>query len=396
MNKQKYITMVLTFIVLILITPLIFSKLMNFKLNKMVKNLNKNGYFVKLIENKSTYLKTDKIFLVEIPGKKLNNNFINKFYFKIETIFYNLPVTKVDFKGILEKIDLAQKKYEKAFNSLISKKFKFFVTTPNFKVYNYKVYDISLPFDKFVFNINGIEGVFEYSNLKTNKLNINHIALKGNNVLFEVKNFKNNSFYKKDNIKNENSFSLYVKINNDNFECRNIKIYTNTQIDKKTNIITKFSFDSFISKFAIINNFVFNLNLLGLDTNFLFKITNEIDPILQEKDIFKLLKKGLQINLNSKVKNIELMQKKFGYCLLKADIKVLPDKNLEEDIKENNLKFINSHIYFESTPKIATLIVNIFPKSAFIISLAKKEGSKVVLDLSLKNSKLYANGEEIK
>jgi hypothetical protein len=153
--KNKLVVMFLTVLVMIAVTPLIFSKLMNAKLEKMVENLNKEGYKVKLIEDKSGYLKTDKVFLVDISGKKLNNQLIDNLEFKIETSFYNLPVTKVDFKGVLKKIDLTSKEYNYDINSLLNNKIKFTATTPNFKIYSYKLDDINLPIDNSKINIKG-------------------------------------------------------------------------------------------------------------------------------------------------------------------------------------------------------------------------------------------------
>jgi hypothetical protein len=397
MNKQKYLVMGLTFLILIAVTPLIFSKLMNAKLNKMVENLNKEGYSVKLIKDKSSYLKTDKIFLVDIPGDKLNNQLIDNLEFKIETTFNNLPVTKVDFKGVLEKINLTAKEYNDDINSLFDEKIKFTAVTPNFKVYDYKIENINLPIGNAKINIKGIKGIFEYSSIKSNKLSIDDISFITDNLLIELKNVKNNSFYEKNDIKNENKFDFYLKAANNNIQINNVKISTHSLIDKKTSVISKISFDNFISNnFLNMENFVFNLNILNLDTPALIAIANEIDPQKRDLLTLNLLKKGLEINLKSQAKKIEVMNKSFGFYLVDANLKVLPDPNLQEDIKTNNLKFLNSTIHYESTPEIATLFMNLFPKSAFIFALAKKTNGKLILDVNLKDSKLFVNGEEIK
>jgi hypothetical protein len=186
MNKQKYIVMGLTFLILIVLTPLIFSKLMNAKLNKMVENLNKEGYSVKLIKDKSSYLKTDKVFLVDISGDKLNNQLIDNLEFKIETTFNNLPVTKVDFRGVLERIDLTVKEYNDEINTLLDRKIKFIATTPNFRVYDYKIEDINLPLSQAKVKIKGIKGIFEYSDIKTNKLLIDNVSFIANLSLIHI------------------------------------------------------------------------------------------------------------------------------------------------------------------------------------------------------------------
>jgi hypothetical protein len=299
MNKQKYIVMGLTFLILIILTPLIFSKLMNSKLNKMVENLNKEGYSVKLIKDKSSYLKTDKVFLVDIPGVKLNNQLIDNLEFRIETIFNNLPVTKVDFKGILERIDLTAKEYNNDINSLLDKKIKFFATTPNFKVYDYKIEDINLLLNQAKIKIKGIKGVFEYSDVETNKLSIDDVSLMADNLLFEIKNIKNKSFYKKNDIKSENRFDFYLTAANNKIQIDNVKISTHSLIDKKTSVISKISFDKFVSSFFNMDGFIFNFNLLNLDTATLIAIAKTSDTYTANKLSMDLLKKGLEINIYS-------------------------------------------------------------------------------------------------
>jgi hypothetical protein len=396
MNKQKYIVMGLTFLILIVLTPLIFSKLMNAKLNKMVENLNKEGYSVKLIKDKSSYLKTDKVFLVDISGDKLNNQLIDNLEFKIETTFNNLPVTKVDFRGVLERIDLTVKEYNDEINTLLDRKIKFIATTPNFRVYDYKIEDINLPLSQAKVKIKGIKGIFEYSDIKTNKLLIDDVSFIANNLLIEIKNIKDNSFYKKNDIKNENRFDFYLTAANNKIQINNVKISTHSLIDKKTSVISKVSFDKFVSNFLNMDNFIFNLNLLNLDTSILIAIANEINPQKRDLLTLELLKKGLEIKLKSQAKKIEVMNKNLGFYVVDANLKILPDSNLEEDIKTNNLKFLNSTIHYESTPEIATLFMNLYPRSSFVFALAKKENGKVILDIVLKDSKLFVNGEEIK
>jgi hypothetical protein len=370
---------------------------MNSKFDTMLLNLQQQqGIKIKEIKNKSGYLKTDRIFLVVIPGKKLNNNFIKDLYFKVETTFNNLPVTKVDFKGALEKIDLNDKAYEDKINRLFAKKIKFIATTPNFKVYTYKFEDINLPFNQINAGVKDIKGVFEYSEIVKNRLNIGDVYLKMENVLLEIKNIKNSLFYKKDNFKSENSFNAFLNFGKNKFQIENIHTLTNTDFKEKTNIISKFSFDKFISDYLNINQFMLNFNISKLDTKSLISIANTNDVNITKELTLELLKKGFEINLNSKVKNIEVTKKDLGYFLIDADLKIKPDNNLQKDLQENNLSFLNSHVYYESSPEIATVFMNLFPKSAFVFALANKKDGKVILNINLKNSKLFVNGEEIK
>ena len=107
--KNKLIIMLVTFIVLIAITPFVFSKLMNAKFDEMLDNLRKDGIEIKLIEDKSSYIQTDKLFLVTIPEKFLINKDIalegvKSVTLEIETKFKNLPITDVLFLGKVKKL----------------------------------------------------------------------------------------------------------------------------------------------------------------------------------------------------------------------------------------------------------------------------------------------------
>jgi hypothetical protein len=307
MNKQKYLVMGITFLILIAITPFVFSKLMNSKLNKMVEKLNKDGYKIELIEDKSTYLKTDKVFLVDIPGEKLNNTAIDKVKFKIETIFNNLPVTSVDFKGVLKRVDLVNKEYNEDINAIFDEKIKFYATTPNFKVYTYKIEDVNLILNDVDLGIKGIKGIFEYGNTKLNKLTIADISLKAPFLLAEIKNLKNNFSYKDKEAETKNKFNFYLFFQNKKIQIDDVNLLTKTHVDKKADFISKVSFGKLTSDFLNIDNFIFNVDFLNLDTQTLMAIANAKNPDIANQLSVELIKKGLAIDLYSKAKNIELM-----------------------------------------------------------------------------------------
>ena len=123
--KNKLIVMILTFAVMIVLTPLVFSKLMNAKFNQMIENLNKEGIKVEVIKDKSSYLQTDKILSVEIPKKYLNNAF-ESINLEVEAKFKNLPVTNVLFIGNIKNVNLMPQfeKYENEINEFLKKYIK--------------------------------------------------------------------------------------------------------------------------------------------------------------------------------------------------------------------------------------------------------------------------------
>ena len=111
------------------------------------------------------------------------------------------------------------------------------------------------------------------------------------------------------------------------------------------------------------------------------------------KDIFK---KGFNISLNSKLQNIEFKKQKLGGYNVNLSIKSLPTKNVEEKFNSSNFDFIDAKLNLITSPQIATLLMNIYPKSAFIFALAKKENNEIKLNLEFKNNKLYSEGQLIK
>jgi len=388
--KNKIIVMIITFLILIGITPFIFSKLMNSKFNTMLLKIQQQeGVKIKEVENKSSYLTTDRVFLVEIPGKKINENFIKNLVVKVETKFKNLPVTNVDFFGNVEKVDLVNGENIDSF----TKQIKFFVTTPDFKVFSYKVnnIDMNIADNKAKFITEDIKGIYSLKTM-TNDLKIKNVSLKAKNGFIQLKNIHNISSYKDTLIHTENRFDVYALFENNKFQINNIRTLTDTKMAKKTDINVQLSFDKFISSYVSIDNFVTKLSLLNLDTEALKELANNYE----DRNNIELLKKGFDIVFSSKTKDINFMQNDLGSYLVKADVKVKPNPDIEEDIKKKHLDFVTSHIYYESSPQIATLIMNSVPESAFVFALAKKSGDKVVLDMVLKDSKLTINGEEIK
>jgi len=394
--KNKLIVMFFTFIVLIAITPFIFSKLMNAKFNSMLDNLRKNGIEIKLIKDKSSYITTDKVFLVTIPKKFLvNKNLelegVKSITLEIETKFKNLPVTDVLFLGEVKRVDLSSnlKNLEHKLNNF-AKYIKFIVTTPNFKDYFYKVEDIKNK----NFGMLGIKGTFSKKELNKNRLTIKDFYIK-NNGLFEVKNLKYDIEWNDKKSFSTYSFNLNIKNNLSNIQVNNIHISNTALFGKDVNILTKIEFNKLIvPNFLEAEKFNLDLKLEGIESSILKEIlsTQNIKPYIE-----KVFEKGFKVAVSSNLNTIKALNKNdLGGYKFNIDVKVLPTKNLKEKLKNNNFDFINATIFLETSPEIATFIMNVLPSSAFLFALAKKEKGKIVLNLELKNGKLYSEGKLIK
>ena len=393
--KNKLIVMFFTFIVLIAITPFIFSKLMNTKFDAMLDNLKKDGIEVKLIEDKSSYIQTDKLFLVTIPEKFLvNKNLalegVKSITLEVETKFKNLPVTDVLFLGEVKKIALSSslKNLEAELNNFV-KYVKFVVTTPNFKNYFYKFEDIE---DK-NFAILGIKGTFSKKELNKNSLTIKEFYIKDNG-LFEVKNLKHNIEWNDKKSFSTYSFNLNIKNNAANIQVDNIHGSNKTVFYKNVSVLAKIGFNKLISpNFLEANNFELDLNLEGIERNILKEIasTQNRDPYIE-----KIFEKGFKVAINSNLNTLKALNKDLGGYKFNFDINFLPTENIKEKIENNNFDFIKATLFLETSPEIATFIMNTVPNSAFLFALAKKEKDKFILNLELKNGKLYSEGKLIK
>ena len=394
--KNKIIVFIVTFALMILATPFVFGKLMNSKFDEMIKDLQKKGYVIEQIEDKSTYLTTVRVFRVIIPGEKIDKSrSIKEAVLEVESKFKNLPVTDVRFFGKVLKIKYYDIELEKEINKLIKDKIKFLVITPNFKTYKYKVFDIKIQKGIEEIKLTGLEGVYHHP--KKNFLKARSLLYKNSQkVSIEIKEFKD-SYEKKENRINQNiGFNFYVTLDNNKITLLNVKIDSILYGGKKIKNVLNVNFDSF----NLLNNiFVKNFDLKfvadNIDSQTLKKIQQTKDRYEREELLKELISKGMDISLDLKIKDIEAMKQKLGFLNLDAKIKFLPDPLILEKLKNNDLSSVEAALRLQTTPEIATLIMNLFPKSAFMFAFAKKENGTVSLVLKVKNGEIYINGEKI-
>ena len=395
--KSKLIVMFFTFIVLIAITPFVFSKLMNAKFNEMLDNLRKDGVEIRLIEDKSSYIQTDKLFLVTIPQKFLvNKNLalesVKSITLEVETKFKNLPVTDVLFLGEVKKITLSSnlKNVEHGLNKF-AKYVKFVITTPNFKDYFYRFEDIK---DK-NFAIVGVKGTFSKKDLNKNSLVIKKLYISEEKWFIEFKNLKHNVEWNyKKSFSNYYSFDVNFISNKESFYIYNVYGSNKILFNKAVNLSAKVGFNKLIlPKLLEADNFKLDLKVKGIESNILKEIvsTKNIEPYLE-----KILKKGFKVAINSNLNKMKALNKELGGYKFNFDINFLPTHNIKEKLKNNNFDFVQATLFLETSPEIATFIMNAEPDIKFLFELAKKEKDKVILDLELKNGKLYSEGKLIK
>ncbi|ACM92831.1 hypothetical protein NAMH_0334 [Nautilia profundicola AmH] len=396
--RNKLIVMGITFLILIAITPLIFGKLMNSKYNQMLNDLREKGMQIKIVEDKSSYLQTDKILEVTIPSKILNTQgIIEEIKLNIETKFKNLPVTNVVFLGKLDKVILNEqfKNSEKELNKFLKKYIEFVVTTPNFRDYSYKFKDIIINNNPIV-GIEHITGVFKNGELLKNKLNIKDIYVKDKKGFIEIKNFKNEFEGNEKNSLSKTNFNVNVDLNRFKLQIQNVYSTTKTVLTDVAKVNSTFGFKTLSVPNAVnADNFKVIAEVKGIETNLLKKLA-QAKETEKDKYLEKIFEKGFSINIDSLLKDIKVMQRDFGGYNLNFNIKFLPTKNFREKLNNNNVDFIDAKLHLVTTPEIANILMNALPRSAFLFALAKKENGKVILNLEFKQGKLYSEGQLVK
>lgn len=399
--KNRLTVMFFTFLIMVAVTPLVFSKLMNAKFNKMLEKLKADGIEITLKEDRSGYLKTDKIFAVKIPAAIMGyGNIAKRLDLVVETEFKNLPVTNVVFKGKMEKILLnaGYEDFQKFLNGYLKDKIKFFITTPNFKTYVYKLDDIEINKD-ISMNVKNIKGSFKYSDTEMkNRYEIKNVALKFQNFVLELNDIKSDYLLRKKDSYSKITFNLKADAEGLNIDVKNISLNAGYKILNKLNIFSVAKFDILdIKKILTADNFVINTQIDGLDYDTVKELAS-VSKEIKNKYIDKLFEKGFDIKFVSKLSSVmipELSKKIEGFDI-NVNIKVLPTKDALERIKKKDYGFINATLDFTLSPELETLIMSFVPQSSFIFALAQKKNSKVKLNLELKNGQLYSDGEPVK
>jgi hypothetical protein len=354
---------------------------------------------ITVIKDKSSYLTTDKILEVSIPAKLLNNNeAVKELKLKIETEFKNLPVTNVIFKGGVEKVVLDErfKNITPQINDFLKKYIKFVVTTPNFREYMYKFDNINITDNATQLGIENIKGVFKNANPLKNRLNIDDIYMKNQKGFLEVKNFKNEFEGNENDSFSKTNFNFNVNLNNLKLQANDVYSTTKTVLAKNADIYSTFGFKSLnVQNIGNADEFKVNARINGIETETL-KALAKAQGEKQDQYMEKVFEKGFQVKIDSSLKDVKVMKKDLGGYTLGFNIKFLPTKNFRQKLDSNDIDFVIAKLHLITTPEMANVLMNIMPKSAFLFALAKKKNGKVILDLELKQGKLYSEGQLVK
>jgi len=360
--KNKLSVMILTFIIMIVLTPVIFSKLMNSRYDKKLINLSQNGYKIKTIKENNGYLKSERVLDVVIPGSKLGNKEIEYIEAEIKTDFKNLPVTNVYFEGKIKDIKL---KTPNPIIEELAKKIEFTAITPNFKTYAFSI----KPLKYQELTIDTIKG-----NLDTQKniitLNTN-ATLKNRKTVLNVKNIHLVSQREKDFFKNSGKFDINIEIGDKNATVKNVNVNTVLSMKKNAFVDTKISFKKLMfSRIINADDFYTKVKLYDLNSTLFKKSINKKDKNLT----LQLLSKGFKVDVNSSLKNLTFLGFNQGGFNLNVKVAVDKAKNIQ-DFEQNFKKYLSLKIDADMSKEFAKMLKQSFPMiRGFLNVPADKKG----------------------
>jgi hypothetical protein len=391
MNKVKIAGAMLGLGVMVFATPVVFDKLMNAKLAQMIKELQQKGIQIEEINNKSSYLKTNKIFKVIIPGNVINVEGVKDLVLEVGTEFKNLPVTKVDFRGKVLRVDFYDREFTQKFNQAIKDKIKFVVITPDFKIYRYKILDNDIVFEDTDFIYKSINGVYSYP--KKNDLKVGSFLIKGINepVSFEFKN--NHIVTKNDKFEKSSDYTgnLFFKVQDIKGSVLNIT--NNTLLTfrgKYATYVNNSGFDALtIQNFGKIEKFKakFELNhLLSLAVRKFLKNPKD------KSYLNGIFKEGFSGDGSVSIKKVTFKNNDLGFFNFNSKLRVLPikDSNITNETLKSHL-IVDTQI--KTTPAFMGVLSMVLPQ---LILLAKpsSDGS-VKIEIKYDRGKIIVNGTPI-
>ena len=379
--KNKLVVMFLTLIVMIALTPLIFNKLMNAKFDTMLLKLSQQkGIQITQIKDKSTYLTTDRVFDVKIPGNLIGQNDIKFIELQTETTFKNLPVTDVRFLNNFKKIVLDDNE------TLPIDKLKLLVITPDFKIFKYKLFNNKIKKDNTTFSWSGFEGIFDKTTFTFKNTN-GKIDIKDNISTLNISDIK--VVWNKNKNFQQIHFDANFTSPTFNFKVKNFLAKSDVNIDEN-----KLNSTSFLNVDKIEANGIVKIldidskfKINGIDKNAFEKIQNKT---YTKEDIDELLNNGFNGELDLNIKNIFFIQD-LGFLDLNSKFSVR-NGSLDK-IQNNDLSFLDLNISMKTSPNLLNVFSNLYP---FLKDMAVVKNNQAVLNITINKGNITINGKQIK
>ena len=384
MNKQKIFVMGLTFLILIIVTPFAFDKLMNSKFNTMLLNLQQQrGIKIKEIKDKSSYLTTDRIFDVTIPGNITDQQIVKSVVIQSEVKFKNLPVTNVKFFNVVKKMVLNDGSDVKPLENNL----KFIVITPDFNAYKYRILDNNITVSNMIFSWKNFNGIFD-NKTKLFKNDSGLITVKNKLVNLMIYNIKS-LLQDKAHLKQQQiHFDVNLSTQKFNAAVKNFTSQNKADINKKVNISSKSVCDEInINNLFKIKKSTSVLAINGIDKNLYDRMQQGENS---EEITNKLLKEGFNGKFNVKIKDIFFLNP-LGFLDINTTFNV-KNGSLEK-IKNNDIGFASINASIVTTPLLIKSVSNVFPD---INNLTEIKNHKAVINIKINKGNILINGRQIK
>jgi hypothetical protein len=167
---KKLLIPIIGLLVLIFLTPVIIGKMANSNIDKKIEMFKKDGIKITEVKKDIGYLTTNRVFEVTFDKDtknktwKVYNKVINQAKFQVNLTFKNLPITTAKFD--------VNTKYVNILNHNYLQGLKAYITSKDFKTFNYKIYD----YNKLI-KIIGLNGTYENKKYAYNNFNIKKLAI---------------------------------------------------------------------------------------------------------------------------------------------------------------------------------------------------------------------------
>jgi len=349
-----------------LATPPFFKAIMNKKLDEKVAQLQKEGYQISLIEDKSGYLTTDKIYRVALavtPDIRLVE--------KVEVKFYNLPATNVEMIGKVEKVE---GNIPPEVASLLEQQGKIELITPNFQYFTYRIYPVKG--DQFYFS--GSKGTLYYQNgtLKQEGT-ISQIWYKSGDGLFSFTGLHLKSELTPDSRSNWINGSFNYKVGQATFQ------------------IAHFNFSQLATRRGEIYNGEAKLvgNSVSISSPHTSLYANQAQLWLKAKNLYlsgeqledpiqllsQLDRRGFEIEGGGEIDSLKYNDQQLGRATLALSISSKPVQNLFMTLASLDFSPFKIKLTYKGSPAITQLIFHPYHHFA---NLFKREGNYLVMDFS--------------
>jgi len=369
-KKQVAIGISIGIVVMSLATPPIFKGIMNQKLDQKVAELRQAGYQIEEVENKSSYLTTDRIFQVQLTGKEDIN-----ITSQVEVRFYNLPITDVKLGLKILKIEGLKKPTLK---KVIEEQGRLELITPNFQNFTYKIFPIKTKNIYF----SGLKGNLYYynKNLK-NEGSLNKFYIRDGNEIVAVTGLRFQHWITPTSYKSNLNGSFHLKINHFQFQISRFNLRNSAY--KQGNLYN--------GEWVLTGNSI-SLNLNG--ENFYIKEGKGwinfknlyIQPQLMEEPL-KLLsiidKMGVEMEIGANLNSLHYNKKGYGNGKFTFHLFSKPVQNLFLTALSRDLSPFKVVINYRGSTQFTQLLFKDLP----LYNLFKTEGE-------FKTVQLLFNGEK--